>query len=125
MNETDLFHELRRSFPELLSDLDDGVVTGLLHPEMGVLAAFARRAVSQRDHRSLGRAIAFAEAALRVGTPTVQNAVYVSFLETVFLDATDAHHLEAEALLPPALKIALGELRADWARIERHASDRK
>lgn len=46
-------------------------------------------------------------------------------METAFLDATDPNHLEAESLLPPSLKIALGELRADWARIERHATNRE
>ena len=121
MGEREFYRELRQGFPELLAELDDGISTGLLHLEMAELARFAQDAIAGRDRETISRCFAFAARALETGTPAIQNAVAVSFLEHTVMDADSAAARDAEAVLPPSLQNELGALREHWAELARRS----
>jgi hypothetical protein len=121
MDESVFYTELRRLFPEVLEDVDDGISTGLLHLEMAELARLARRAISTDDRDTLLRCFAFAARALETGTPSIKNAVAVSFLENTLLEASTEADRKAEALLPAVLRGELKELREYWAELARRS----
>lgn len=78
---------LRDQFPELRSEFDDPVYEGLTHLETSCLARFAQAAVERKDRARVERCIAFVHRALAEGDADVVNAIVVSFLENLTLEA--------------------------------------
>ena len=117
MNAAEFSHKLRESFPELTEELDDPVWAGLIHLETAVLARFAESAINRCDYATLNRCYEFAGQAAAGGDPSIENAICVSFLEFILLDARTAEESEAERRLPNALRGLLSDLRAHWERL--------
>lgn len=78
---------LREQFPELRSEFDDPAYEGLTHLETSCLARFTQAGVENRDQARVERCIAFADRMLAEGDPNVVNAIIVSFLENLTLEA--------------------------------------
>jgi len=84
---------------------------------MAELARLAQGAIARRDRSTILRCSAFAARALETGTPAIQNAVSVSFLEHTLLETHGVAEREAESLLPPSLQADLVALREYWAEL--------
>ena len=85
-------------FPELRGDLEAEWNRGLLHCEMGELARHAREAKELGNWDTFGRAVQLANRCLLEGDEAVDNAVYVSFLESIDFDGRNGQ--QAWNLLP-------------------------
>jgi len=117
MNAVEFSRKLRESFPELTDELNDPVWAGLLHLETAVLARFAESAITRCDYAALDRCYEFAAEAVALKDESVENAICVSFLEYILLDARTAEEREAERRLPDVLRALLTDLREHWKRL--------
>ena len=102
---------LSERFPEVASSITD-IEAGLLHPEMSVVSHATRRAIEKQDWQVVQAHFQFLDRIFSNGNEAVRNAVYVSYLENVFLGETAEHFLAARAMLPEMLSTALTELEA-------------
>ena len=87
---------------------------GLLHMEMAVVSHATHEAIEAQNWNTLETHFSFISEVLQRGTEAVQNAVYVSYLENVFLGETKLEFACARAMLPPALAGALAKLEAHF-----------
>lgn len=88
--------ELHELFPAAADDIDPEIDEGLLHLEMGAFARYTAHTIEQGDRKEAIRCFQFAERLLKQGTPEVQNAVHVSYLE--HLMPPDGHAWMFEAM---------------------------
>ena len=81
---TDEFLDLLvATFPETRDEVLDPDYAGLIHLQVGRLAAYANKCIETRRFDELRRVFDFFEATMRKVTTDVENALYVSFLEHV------------------------------------------
>lgn len=97
---------------------------GLLHLEMAALARATRRAIEIDASREVQAHLAFVDEIFSSAEPKLENAVYVSYLEDVFLGQTGDRYVSARARLSPRLRQALAELEAHWAEVGKVLSKR-
>jgi hypothetical protein len=109
---------LRERFPELRPEIDDGISTALVHLEMAALRQCAESAIERRDETTLRQCYQLAEEGLVAGTPDLQNAVSVSFVEDMLLFVEEGNEW-AEVLLPHALRADLEGTRASYEARDR------
>ena len=107
-------------FPELRSEIEDGVWCGLLHPEMGVFSRYTQRAINHADWDRVEACFHLADELLTRASPQLENALYVSFVENLDFAATNG--AQAFARLPPGLRRVWQELDEHLARLAAHAS---
>lgn len=107
---------LAERFPDVAGMIDD-VERGLLHMEMAVLAGATREAIYQGDFQIAGSHLAFVDELFSGSFPDLENAIYVSYLENVFLGWQDDRFAMARDLLSGRLKEALADLEEHWARL--------
>ena len=77
---------LAERFPAIAAAMDD-IERGLLHVEMAVLARATCEAIDQGDTRTVCSHFNFIDELFACCAPDPENAIYVSYLENVFLSA--------------------------------------
>ena len=110
---------LNLKFPEIFREITD-IEIGLLHPEMGVVSHASRAAVEAEDWDKLTAQFKFVQDVFLNGDSDIKNAVYVSYLENIFLGETSARFSKARELLPRSLADALLELEAHFEMLQKH-----
>jgi hypothetical protein len=84
MNHAAFDRLLTAEFPEAASELD-AKDRALLHIEMAAVARATSRAIESGDAAEIARHFTVMETVLSSAAADVENAVYVSYLENVFL----------------------------------------
>src|SRR4030095_14779235 len=109
-------------FPEAASELD-AEDRALLHIEMAAVARPTSRAIESGDAAEVTRHLAVMEKVLTSAASEVENAVYVSYLENVFLWDQRPAFVAVRENLPPRLARGLFELEEHFAMLAGHAAD--
>ena len=109
-------------FPEAAAELDADD-RALLHIEMAAVARATSRAIEAGDVAEVARHFALMETVLTSAALDVENAVYVSYLENVFLWDERPAFVVARKTLPPRLARALIELEEHFAMLACHVED--
>jgi len=110
---------MSEAHPELVEELEDELIAGLLHCEVGCFMLFTQARIDAGDEDGVRACFQTALRLYREGDADVDNAIHVSYLE--MLDFQDGEHRRAwaHALMPPALADAHREIMdwfADFAR---------
>lgn len=100
---------LRERFPAIAGEITD-IEEGLLHLEMAVLAEATCRAIDSDNLAEVRAHLDFVDELFEAAGPDLANAVYVSYLEYVFLGSKTTPHLAARVMLSARLQPALAEL---------------
>lgn len=85
--------------------------------EMAVFARATCRAVDAADWDQVQAHFGFAGELLSAASPELENAVYVSYLEDVFLSSEGHQYLLARSMLSERLQTALAEIETHWRRV--------
>ena len=85
--------------------------------EMGVFSRATCAAIDNGDFRELAAHLAFIDELFRNAPPDLENAIYVSYLEDVFLAHGDERYRSARSALSGRLRAALGDLEGHWKKI--------
>jgi hypothetical protein len=109
-------------FPEAASwlDADD---RALLHIEMAAVARSTSRAIEAGNVAEVTRHLSVMERVLTSAASDVENAVYISYLENVFLWDQRPAFVAVRENLPPRLARGLSELEEHFAMLASHAAD--
>jgi hypothetical protein len=111
------FEELLASrFPAIAGQISE-IEQGLLHLEMGVFARATCSAIDKGDSNEVAVHLAFIDELFRDAAPDLENAIYVSYLENVFLGREDDRYRSARSTLSDPLEAALVDLEEHWKRI--------
>lgn len=103
---------LLAAFPSIKDDLLDDTWSNLLHPQMGSFARYTQEAIDRGDRNVVKTCFDLANQFFREGTPELENAVGVSFLEQLNFDDGKRRRAWARDLLPPQLRKVLQEIEA-------------
>jgi hypothetical protein len=76
-----LVETLESAFPSIRADLHDETWDGLLHMQVAVFAEYTQAQIDAHDVRELRRCFEVARQFMLHGDPSVNNAMYVSYLE--------------------------------------------
>jgi len=109
-------------FPEAASELE-AEDRALLHIEMAAVARSTSQAIEAGDAAEVNRHLSVMETVLINATSDVENAVYVSYLENVFLWDQRPAFVAVRQSLPPRLARGLFELEEHFAMLAGHAAD--
>ena len=101
-------------FPNLADEFAEN--EGLFHVQMGVFSRIARTAIERGDFATLKHCYNLADETMKNALPSVENAIFVSFLENLNFESSP-HGAEAERLLSPKLTEMLAELNEHWRQI--------
>lgn len=115
---------LAERFPDIAAEIDD-IERGLLHLEMAVLARATCKAIQNGDSAQAQAHLAFVDELMSGAGPDLENAVYVSYLENVFLGSEDPRFVSARGILSKRLHDALIELEEHWKNIAESAAKRQ
>jgi hypothetical protein len=107
---------LTERFPNVAAAID-ACARGLLHLEMAALARATQTAIDGQDPDTVRRQFQFIDEVLRQADPDVENAVHVSYLESIRFEGRKAGPIKARELLTPRLRKALAELKEYLARL--------
>lgn len=113
---TDFGGLLAERFPAVAAEIDD-FERGLLHLEMAVLARATSRAIDLGDLQQVQAHVGFVDELFSDGGPALRNAVYVSYLENVFLGSEGPRYVLVRPMLSERLQTALSELEEHWKNI--------
>ena len=122
MHHADFDRLIDAEFPEAAAELD-AEDRKSLHDEMGAVARATSRAIETGNTAEVGRHLAVMEQVLTRAAADVENAVYVSYLENVFLWDERPAFVEARNRLPHRLARGLFELEEHFAMLAAHAED--
>jgi hypothetical protein len=122
-NQATFEEQLSKRFPAVSQKITDDV-RGLLHLEMAEFARATCQAIEQNLLGQVRTHFEFIDELFSNAVPDLENAIYVSYLENVFLGRTDAPYLSARDRLSPDLQRALIELEAHWEEIEQYCRER-
>jgi hypothetical protein len=109
-------------FPEVASELD-AEDRALLHIEMAAVARSTSQAIEAGDAAEVTRHLSVMEKVLTSAASDVENAVYVSYIENVFLWDQRPAFVAVRERLPPRLARGLFELEEHFAMLASHAAD--
>lgn len=118
----ELLLELR--FPIIAAEISD-FERGLLHPEMAVFARGTCAAIESGDFEQTQAHLDFVDELFECAAPDLENAIYESYLENVFLGSETERYIAARRMLSDRLRIALGELEDHWRQIASSSRSRK
>jgi hypothetical protein len=110
---------LAARFPAIAGEISD-IERGLLHLEMGVFAQATCAAIDRGDSEEIAAHFSFIAALFAEAALDLKNAIYVSYLETVFLGRDEERYRVARCAMSDSLRAALAELEeyfkeiADW-----------
>jgi hypothetical protein len=107
---------LTERFPAIAAEIDE-FERGELHGELAVLARATSRAIEVGDSHQVQAHSGFVDELFSGAASDLENAVYVSYLENVFLGSVDPRYVSARAMLSERLQIALTELEDHWAKV--------
>ena len=107
---------LSSRFPEVAAAIDD-CSQGLLHLEMATLARATQAAIDNQDKATIARHFQFVDEVFREAAPDVENAVDVSYLESLRFEGQKAAPTRARDLLTARLRLALIALEEYLARM--------
>lgn len=111
-------------FPAIAAEISD-CERGLLQCEMAVFARGTRAAIERGDFEQTQAHLDFVDELFGSAPPDLENAIYVSYLESVFLGPETERYIAARRMLSQRLRTALGELEDHWRRIVNSSKDRK
>ncbi len=109
----DFEHLLAERFPEIAAEID-GLERDSLHLEMALFARATREAIDSGDFEKTKLHLEFIDELLSGAGPDLENAIYVSYLEDVFLSSADKNYVTARRMLSDRLETVLAELGDDW-----------
>jgi hypothetical protein len=116
--------EGRRRFEELLAERFPGISAqinefepGLLHLEMAAFARATCAAIDGGDLQEVTAHLAVIDELFNNPPPDLENAIYVSYLEDVFLGREDERYRSARSGLSRRLEAALVDLEEHWEKI--------
>ena len=112
---------LTERFPAVAAEIDE-IEKGEMHLEMGVLARATCRSIESGDWVQVRGFLSFVEELFIAAPAGLENAIYVSFLENVFLGQESSRYATARTMLSAGLKAALADLEQHWRAIARHKS---
>ena len=115
---------LAQRFPAIAAEIGD-LERGLLHLEMAVLARATRRTLDLGDTEETQAHLCFVDELWSNAGPDLLNAIYVSYLENVFLGSEDPRYVTARAMLSDRLRSALVEIEEHWRNIDEGMRNRK
>ena len=107
---------LAERFPKIAAEIHESE-SGVPHLEMAVFARATCKAVDLGDLQEAQSHIDFVDELLSDAGPELVNAVYVSYLEHVFLASQGARYVSARTMLSLRLRNALAELEKHWQNI--------
>jgi hypothetical protein len=116
INYDTFLHLLNECLPDVASLISD-IESGLLHPEMGVIAGATVRAIESQSWAVVDAHFWFIERIFANGDDAIRNAVYVSYLENVLLGESSDEFLKAKFILPPLLSQAFDELEIHFEKL--------
>jgi hypothetical protein len=94
-------------FPNLREEFAE--YEDLFHPQMAAFSRVAEKAIERGDFITLKRCYKIVDDTMKSASPSVENAVYVSFLEHLEFNSSP-FGADAKRLLPPKLSEMLVEL---------------
>jgi hypothetical protein len=115
--------QLSKRFPAVSQKITDDV-RGLLHLEMAEFARATCQAIEQDVPSQVRTHFECINELFSNAEPDLENAIYVSYLENVFLGRTCDSYLSARDRPSPKLQQALIELEAHWEEIEKYCRER-
>lgn len=116
INRNEFLRALAIRFPEIARNIS-GIETGLLHLEVAAVAHATLRAVTEQRWETVESHFVFINEIFADSDESVKNAVYVSYLENVFLGESSINLINARKLLPVSLGKALSELEAHFGML--------
>ena len=102
---------LKHEFPHLIEDLEDPMIKGLLHVQMGAFSRYAQELINTKNEIEYVKVITFIGKVNNNCTDKIEKAIYVSFFEN--LDFTDKKKW-AHSILPPKLKVINDAIEKFW-----------
>jgi hypothetical protein len=116
IDETKYREMLAAEFPEVPASLDK-YVRGLLHCEMGTFARLTEEAIDRGNHWQAEKYFRFLDRVRKTATPEVENAIDVSYLESLAFSEWTEGRYRALKRMPGALRKVLLEIggREKWA----------
>jgi hypothetical protein len=112
----DFERRLSARFPEIATQIDD-FERGSLHSEMAAFARATSEAIGLADFPLVRAHLSFVNELFSGAGSGLENAIYVSYLENVFLSGDDDRVATARAMLSERLAAALVELEEHWRTI--------
>jgi hypothetical protein len=107
---------LANRFPSISAKIDE-VERGLLHLEMAAFARATCAAIDKGDLQEVGAHLGFIDELFCDAPPDLENAIYVSYLEDVFLGRDEERYRAARSSLSGRLQAALADLEDHWKKI--------
>jgi hypothetical protein len=107
---------LANRFPEISGQISE-VERGLLHLEMATFARATCAAIDRGDFNEVAVHLAFIDELFRDAAPDLENAIYVSYLEDVFLGRGEERYRAIQATLSDPLQAVLVDLEGHWKKI--------
>jgi hypothetical protein len=111
------FEELLASrFPLIFAQIIEAY-RGLLHLEMAAFARATCAAIDNRNLQEVAAHLAFIDELFHEAPSDLENAIYVSYLENVFLGRDEGRYRSARSGLSGRLAAALVDLEDHWKGI--------
>lgn len=105
---------LARRFPRISAQIDE-IERGLLHLEMAAFARATCAAIDNGDLQEVTAHLAFVDELFQ--DADLENAIYVSYLENVFVGRDEERYRSARSALSGRLQAALVNLEEHWKKI--------
>jgi hypothetical protein len=96
------FNELIRQFPATKNEIDE--LQDWCHIKMEVFARYTNLQIQKRNPKEFMRCLAFQESMIDVMPDEIENALYVSYIESLFLGQFAAQMKKKVATMPPKFK---------------------
>jgi hypothetical protein len=115
----DVVATLLAEFPNLVEELAEESLVGLLHLEVACFRRYTQTQVEDGNRRELDHCYRIATAFLMDGDEAVKNAIYVSYLEHLNFDDGKRPRQWAKAAMPARLSAGYAEIVAYNASLAR------
>jgi hypothetical protein len=107
------FEAMSVAFPKLKKALQNEDEKGLNHLKMEHFSRYTNDQIRKRDNKEFMRCLAFQEAMIDVMPPEIENALLVSYCESLLLGQYGLEMKKKVKNMPPKFK-AQYEYYADW-----------
>jgi hypothetical protein len=106
------FEELIRQFPELKKEIDD--LDDLNHVKMEVFSRYTNLQIQKRNSKEFMRCLMFQESMIDLMNDAIENALYVSYIESLLLGQYSVQMKKKVATMPPKFKEKYGEYATNY-----------
>ncbi|MFM2269177.1 MAG: hypothetical protein RL757_2618 [Bacteroidota bacterium] len=96
------FSSLTHQFPALKAEID--ALDDLNHLKMEVFARYTNSQIQKRNAKEFIRCLMFQESMMDVMSAEIENALYVSYIESLLLGQYSAQMKKKVAMMPPKFK---------------------